>query len=428
MCGGKKTFAIKTLGCKTNQIEGQIILKALSDLGYAEVQKYSEADFFILNSCSVTSHSDSQCAYLINRSKRENPNIKVVLTGCVAQTLDKHKTFELNNVDLVLGNNEKLDIKKYIDTLFQDEKKVLVEDIFKIEKFNHAKVAEPYQTRVSIKIQEGCNNRCSYCLIPYARGNSRSNSTENIISQIEFLCAAGTKEIVLTGIHIGQWGLEFNSSLLNLLKEIEKTPILRYRLGSLYINEISDDMIEFLKSSEKFCPHFHLSLQSMCDKTLKNMNRKYSTKEAVDLIHKLSAAFPYAFFGCDIIVGFPDEDDNDFETTFNNLKNLPLSQIHAFPYSKREGTPAGTMKNQIQDNVKTLRTKRIMELSEIKHNDFLQRNKNCSYEVLFERKSKKTGAYSAITKNYIKVFIKDERDDLRNTFRVVNMADFDKLY
>ena len=423
-----KKFVIKTLGCKTNAIEGQIIIDELEKMGFLQVQDCKDADIFILNSCSVTSHSDSQSSYLLNRAKRENPSIKNILTGCVAQTIDLHKNFDTTNIDLILGNDEKLELRKYIEELFEKSKNKHVGDIFDVKEFNHKIVQNPYQTRPSIKIQEGCNNRCSYCIIPYARGNSRSNSVENIISQIELLAKNGTKEVVLTGIHIGQWGLEWGLELVDLLYEIEKTSISRYRLGSLYVNEIDERMIEFLKKSEKFCPHFHLSLQSLCDKTLENMNRKYSSSDVLEIVKMLYNTFNEPFLGCDIIAGFPDESNEDFNITYGNLEALPLSYIHAFPYSIRENTPAAKMKNQIQDTLKTKRVQMLNELCATKHSEFLKRNKNSAQEILFERKSPKTGAYSAITRNYIKVFVKDDRDDLRNTLKTVNLSEFKKIY
>ncbi len=423
-----RKFFIKTLGCKTNAIEEQIIIEQMEKNGWQKAQSCPEADIFILNSCSVTAHSDSQSVYLLNKAKRENPRIINVLTGCCAQTIDLHKNFNTDNIDLILGNNEKLDIYNYIDKYFKEHTKKCVGDIFKVDEFNCKIVENPHQTRVSIKIQEGCNNRCSYCIIPYARGNSRSNSVENILSQIKRLVEFGTKEIVLTGIHIGQWGSENNSGLIDLLCEIEKTEIARYRLGSLYINELDDNMIDFLKKSKKFCAHFHLSLQSLCDKTLKNMNRNYCANEAVLIVNKLYKTFDEPFLGCDIIAGFPDESGEDFKITYDRLNSLPISYIHAFPYSAREGTAAFNMKNQIQDAVKTGRVKMLNELCKRKHTEFLERNRDKKLEILFERKSEKTGEYSAITRNYIKVFIKDKRDDLRNTLRVVDMREFENLY
>ncbi len=422
-----KTFYIKSLGCKQNQLEGQIISNELISLGYISTSKIEKADIYILNSCSVTSHTDSQVSYLLKQAKRTNPNIKTILMGCVAQTYKQHNSFDYSNIDLILGNSEKMHIKDYIKNLSSDNENFFVQDIFNIKNFENKFLLNPTSTRVSIKIQDGCNNRCSYCIIPYARGNSRSNTIENILKQIELISNKGIKEIVLTGIHIGQWGLEFNQTLLDLLKEIEKTSIPRYRLGSLYINEINDEMIDFLSKSEKFCPHFHLSLQSLCDKTLQAMNRKYTVDEALKTIEKLHKNFNLPFLGCDIIVGFPDENEEDFNLTFENLKKAKMSAIHCFPYSKREKTPAYYMENQVQDSIKTKRCHIIMELSKKLHQEFLEKNKNTLGEILIERKSPKTGLYSALTRNYIKIHFKDDNNNLRHTLKTVNLADFELM-
>ena len=422
-----KTFYIKSLGCKQNQLEGQIISNELISLGYVSTSKIEKADIYILNSCSVTSHTDSQVSYLLKQAKRTNPNIKTILMGCVAQTYKQHNSFDYSNIDLILGNSEKMHIKDYIKNLSSDNENFFVQDIFNIKNFENKFLLNPTSTRVSIKIQDGCNNRCSYCIIPYARGNSRSNTIENILEQIELISNKGIKEIVLTGIHIGQWGLEFNQTLLDLLKEIEKTSIPRYRLGSLYINEINDEMIDFLSKSEKFCPHFHLSLQSLCDKTLQAMNRKYTVDEALKTIEKLHKNFNLPFLGCDIIVGFPDENEEDFNLTFENLKKAKMSAIHCFPYSKREKTPAYYMENQVQDSIKTKRCHIIMELSKKLHQEFLEKNKNTLGEILIERKSPKTGLYSALTRNYIKIHFKDDNNNLRHTLKTVNLADFELM-
>ncbi len=419
-----KTFYIKSLGCKQNQLEGQIIQNELVNLGYEQVQNLNSADIYILNSCSVTSHSDSQVNYLLNHAKKINPNIKTVLAGCCAQTYKQHENFNYSNIDLILGNSEKMNIGKYINSLFNLEQGFFVEDIFQKKKFENKFLYNPSSTRVSIKIQDGCNNRCSYCIIPYARGNSRSNSVENILEQIEIVNKKNIKEIVLTGIHIGQWGLEENKNLLDLLKKIEKTQIPRYRLGSLYVNEIDDNMIEFLSKSEKFCPHFHLSLQSLCDKTLKNMNRNYDTKLALKTIEKLHKNFKNPYIGCDIIVGFPYEDDEDFKTTFNNLETACVSSIHCFPYSKREKTPACSMP-QIKDSIKSERAKLIDELSKKLHKIFLEKNKNTYQEILIERKSPKTGLYSAVTRNYIKIHFKSDDKNLRHSLKTVYLGDYE---
>ncbi len=415
-----KSFCIKTLGCKQNQLEGQIIAENLTNEGFKEAE-LQEADFFLINSCSVTSQADSTVNYLYNNAKKINPNIKTVLLGCVSQTYKEHATFPYSNFNLVLGNKEKMDIVNYIY-----KEGFFVGEIIKETTFDNKFLSNPATTRVSIKIQDGCNNNCSYCIIPYARGKSRSNTIDNILHQIDLVEKKGIKEIVLTGIHIGQWGLEFNLSLIDLLKKIETTKIPRYRLGSLYVNELDDTIIDFLSNSTKFCPHFHLSLQSLCDKTLSNMNRNYDSKSALKTIDKLHKKFKNPYLGCDIIVGFPLETDEDFNITYNNLKQAKLSSIHCFPYSRREKTPAFDLP-QVQDSIKTKRVEKIIELSKDLHKNFLLRNKNTIQEVLIEKKSKKTNLYSATTRNYIKIHIDDKNDNLRHSLRTVNLADYELM-
>ncbi len=417
------SFFVKSLGCKTNHIEGQLIYQELVKAGYTPAKNQNECDFFILNTCSVTSHADNQALYIVKQFKIKNPNAKVILTGCLAQTAENKEAL---GADIILGNNEKLDIIKYMEYASYgiNEKRTYVGDIFNIKEFHHKELEFLSTTRASIKIQEGCSNRCSYCIIPYARGNSRSESSENIIKQINYLADKGYKEAVLVGIHIGEWGKEFNKNLLDLLKKVEDTNILRYRLGSLYVTEINDDMIDFLKKSEKFCPHFHLSLQSMCDKTLKNMNRRYSSEYAKNVIYELNKNFNLPFLGCDIITGFPDESEEDFNITYNELKNSGLSFIHSFPYSKRKGTPAYNMPNQVYEHIKKERTKKLIELSENLHKKFLEKNKNTTQEVLFQKKSKKNGKYPGITRNYIKLY-KHSDKDLWNCVQNLNLADYE---
>ena len=417
-----KKFYIKSLGCKTNQIEGQIIAEALINSGFIQVKNKHEADIYILNSCTVTHHADNQALYLIKQIKNDTPNIKVILTGCSAQTMDKNEI----NADLILGNNEKLNIDKYINELFKDEKNIHVEDIFNSKIYNDKLILKTNSTRPPVKIQDGCNNRCSYCLIPYARGNSRSNSVENIIKQINIHIENKRKEIVLTGIHIGQWGQEWNKNLLDLLKEIEKTEIMRYRLGSLYVNEIDDNMLEFLSKSEKFCPHFHLSLQSLCDKTLKNMNRSYTKDYALSVIEKIHNTFENPFIGCDIITGFPNETESDFFETKEALIKAKVSYIHSFPYSKRKGTPASIMNGQVLEHIKKQRTKELIELCNKLHKKFLDLNKNKEARILYERKGK-NGLYQGVTDNYIKVFKKSDVN-IQNTVEIVNLSEFEELY
>lgn len=418
-----KKFFIKTLGCKTNEIESQIIKESLLNKGYIKTDNRLEADIYILNSCTVTSHSDNQALYLIKQIRKDKPDIKIILTGCLAQTGNPDEI----NADLILGNNEKLDIDKYIENLFEKNKTVFADNIFNTKEYNNKFLYNASSTRPSVKIQDGCNNRCSYCLIPYARGNSRSNNIENIIKQINLHIKNNKKEIVLTGIHIGQWGIEFNQNLINLLREIEKTDILRYRLGSLYINEIDDNLLEFLQNSKKFCPHFHLSLQSLTDKTLKNMNRFYTRKEALDKINKIHQCFNLPYIGCDIITGFPDETKDDFLITKESLIEAKVSYIHSFPYSIRKNTPAAAMENQILEHIKKERTKELIEISNLLHKNFLDKNKNTTRTIIYEKKSKKMNAYKGVSENYIKVYKKSETD-LQNTVETVALSEFEELY
>ncbi|GBF22860.1 threonylcarbamoyladenosine tRNA methylthiotransferase MtaB [Candidatus Gastranaerophilus sp. (ex Termes propinquus)] len=404
-----KTFYIKTFGCKSNQAEGRMIALSLLQNGFKETDVLKAA-YCIVNSCSVTEHADKQILSLIKQVRTKNATTKIVLTGCMAQLSKKPE-----GVDIILGNDEKLEIAKHLNA-------DAVKDIFSIEKFHHIPLeSKTYKgTRPFVKIQDGCDNRCAFCIVPFARGSSRSNSIENIVNQINHFAQNGCHEVVLTGIHIGHWGREFGKSLLDLLFEIEKTDILRYRLGSLYVNEITDDMIKLLAHSQKFCPHFHLSIQSLCDRTLEDMNRKYSAKESLSLIKKLKSSFNKPFLGCDIIAGFPSESEEDFQATFSNLKQSGLSQIHVFPYSKREGTAAAKMDAQVPEKIKKERVKKLLELSYELYGNFLQENLGLEHEVLFEKKSIKLGLNTGFTRNYIKVFVYGDKD-FKNTIKVLKL-------
>ncbi len=404
-----KRFFIKTLGCKTNQIESAIIEEKLIADGLLISNNIPECDYFILNSCSVTGTADSKAMVLLKKAKKENPNIKTVLTGCFAQLMAENlKSYDF--IDFIVGNEEKTNIAEII----KNDMKYAVSDIFEHDSFKYEKLNSLRRTRATIKIQDGCDNRCAYCTIPLARGNNRSNSIKNVIEQIDTLVSHGYKEAVLTGIHIGQWGMDFKdgSRIIDLLKAIEKTSVHRYRLGSLNPLEFDDELIDFLANSEKFCPHFHMSLQSACDKTLKNMNRYYTQDLSAKLIDKLNDKFDNAFIGSDIIVGFPGETDEDFAITLKNLEKMPLSQIHVFPYSKRPNTKAFGMENQISSSKKKERVTIIKALSDKKHKDFLKSNINSQREVIIEnRRDKLSGNMKGLTDNYINVLIVGDNKD-----------------
>lgn len=418
-----RKFIIKTLGCKTNQVESALIAEILINNNFLETNNIKEADYYIINTCSVTHIADKKNLAYIKHAKKENPQIIVVLTGCMAQ-LNKEELLKNKNIDIILGNYEKNDIAKILNT----NKKYSVSNIFSHDVFRYQKLYHTNRTRASVKIQDGCNNRCSYCTIPFARGKNRSNSIENIIEQINLFASEGYFETVLTGIHIGQWGEDFTpkSNLKNLLEEIEETNIKRYRLGSLNPQELTKEFIDFLAESKKFCPHFHLSLQSVCNKTLKEMNRHYSEDEIKELILYINKKFNNVFIGSDIIVGFPNETIEDFNITYKNLKSLELSKIHVFPYSRRKGTIADKMDNQIDTNEKKQRVELVQKVSNNKLQNFLSKNINTENEVIIEKqRDKKTGLLKGITKNYINILIDDE-DKYKDTIQKIHIIDFYK--
>lgn len=415
----KKKFLIKTHGCKTNQLESAVIAQKLKESGYLQVKKLDEADIFILNSCSVTSNADDEALRQIRHAKHTKDGITTVLTGCSAQL--KIKELEsLSFIDIIAGNNDKFEIVSLLNKMTNK-----VSNIFEITDFNNQFVHDYAKTRGYLKIQDGCNNYCSYCTIPYARGNSRSNSTKNITEQVKNYYENGIKEVVLTGIHIGQWGAENGLSLINLLKEIEKTPIHRYRLGSLNPLEINDELLSFLSLSEKFCPHFHLSLQSLTNKTLKNMNRDYSAELCLDLIEKLNKMFDLPFLGSDIIAGFPQETDEDFMTTLENVKKSGLSNVHVFPYSLRTNTKAADMAGHLSQSVKKERAELLKNAAKTKFENFIQKNLNTTTEVLFEKHfDKKTGMLKGVTKNYLNVYCENTDKSLLNTIKTAKIVNY----
>lgn len=411
-----KKFLVKNMGCKSNQFEGSLIEQDLSQNNFEKAENITDADFFILNSCTVTHKSDSEALYILREAKKKNPDIKTVLTGCIAQ-IEKEHLLQNPAIDIVLGNDEKLEISKYLN------EKYAVSELGDLKSFHQVILQDTKKTRASLKIQDGCDNRCSYCVIPFARGKSRSADIDFILDQIKIYEDAGFKEIVLTGIHIGQFS-DGKNNLLTLLKNIEeKTNISRFRLGSLNPLEIDDEMLNFLKNSQKFCPHFHLSLQSMCDKTLKSMNRHYSAQAALDLIDKISEQFPLAFIGSDIIAGFPGESEEDFAITVKNLEKSKLTKIHTFPYSIRPGTQAEKLENHLPQKVKQERAEIIKQISAKKYEAFLQKNFGTVQEVLIEKKlDKKTGFLKGMSRNYINILIDSDNKDLKNTIQKVKMA------
>ncbi len=414
-----KKFYLKSMGCKSNQFEGQIVSEKLIEAGFEEVKKLQEADLFILNSCSVTHKSDNEAMYHLRHAK--SLGLKTILTGCVAQ-IEKKKLLKETFIDAVYGNEDKFNIVE----LLRSNEEYAVLDLMNKTDFCNVTLNDTSKTRISLKIQDGCDNRCAYCIIPYGRGKSRSADSDFIIQEINRYSDLGYKEVVFTGIHIGLWGKDFNLQLLNLLKEVEtKTSIPRYRLGSLNPLEITPEMLDFLQDSEKFCPHFHLSLQSACNSTLKRMNRHYSVEYYLDQIEDITNRFNKPFLGSDIIAGFVGETEKDFETTVENLKKSKLSQIHTFPYSIRKGTIAEKLQGHLPDKVKEERANIIKQISTEKFEEFLKSNIGTKQEVLIEKRLNRDGNYKGITRNYINVILKE---GIFNTLRNVTLTQDNIVY
>ncbi len=409
------------MGCKSNQFESSIIEENLNKNGFEKAKKIEDADFYILNSCSVTHKSDNEAFYLLRSAKHKKQNITTILTGCIAQ-IEKEELLKNEFIDYVIGNDEKLHIYDYL----QKQEKFCASDIMNRNEFSHIELTDTSKTRASLKIQDGCDNRCTYCIIWKARGKSRSAKPEFIIDQINHFSKEGFKEVILTGIHIGQWGKDLNMTLLDLLKEIEnKTTIERYRLGSLNPTEINDELLNFLQKSKKFCPHFHLSLQSANDKTLRSMNRFYKTEDYLAQIDKINSMFDLPFIGSDIIAGFAGETEDDFEITRQNLEKSGLTQIHTFPYSVRKETVGETLPDHNSDAVKEQRAYIIKEISRRKYAEFINKNLGRTLEVLIEKhRDKHTGNLKGITKNYLTVQIQSDNENYYNSLQKVKILKF----
>lgn len=407
------------MGCKSNQFEGQIVAQNLVEAGYNEVKNQEDADYYILNSCSVTHKSDNEALYLLRHA--HNIGLKTILTGCVAQ-IEKENLLKEPYIDYVYGNEDKFKIAE----LLEKNKEFAVKDLMNEQEFCKVTLEDTTKTRISLKIQDGCDNRCSYCVIPYGRGKSRSADSDFVINEINKYVEHGYKEVILTGIHIGLWGKEFDKEILDLLREIEtKTSVPRYRLGSLNPHEITPELLDFLQSSEKFCPHFHLSLQSACNRTLKRMNRHYTVEYYLDQIEDIVSRFVRPFLGSDIIAGFVGETEEDFLTTVENLKKSKLSQIHTFPYSIRKGTIAEKMEGHLNDKIKDERASIIKKISADKYEEFIKSNIGKTAEVLIEKRPAKNGKFKGVTRNYLNVLLDEgEFNSLKNVIITDSMIKY----
>ena len=408
-------IAFVTLGCKVNQYESNAMAQKFIDNNYEICNIEDSPDIIIVNTCTVTNIADRKSRQLLRKVKEENPKAIVVACGCYVQVA-KDKIDEIEEIDISIGNSEKKDIVQIVENyVYQKEKINSIFDINKEKDFSEmGAVTYTEKTRATIKIQDGCNNFCTYCLIPYARGRVRSRKKENIIKEVEEVVKNGIQEIVITGIHIASYGLEYeeNYKLIDLLEELNKIEGLkRIRLGSLEPSLITEEFTNRLSKLNKICNHFHLSLQSGCDETLKRMNRKYTIKEFREVAERLRSYFKDANLTTDIIVGFPGETNEEFEKTYEFLKEIKFYKMHVFKYSPREGTVASKMSNQIDGNIKEERSQKLIELSDKNQDEYNKKYFSEPQEVLFEEQ--KDGIWTGYTTNYVKVSYKSD-DNLEN--------------
>jgi threonylcarbamoyladenosine tRNA methylthiotransferase MtaB len=413
-----KHFNIKTLGCKVNQSESETLAAQLQQKGmidFTDNQSGEKADLYIINTCAITGKAAMQSRQAIRKALKENPQAKIIVTGCYAQTSpDEIKT--INGVDCILGHNEKQNIINMVvsgETVCQWH-----------EQKNISMPTAPFKkTRPFLKVQDGCNSFCTYCIVPFARGRSKSLATENVLEHIRQYVAAGYHELVLTGVHLGMYGLDLSpkTNLYELLTQINNaTDVYRIRLSSIEPLELTDNIIGLVSFSDKFCNHFHIPLQSGDDPILKKMNRPYSSSFFRKQVLKIKSLIPDAAIGADVLIGFPGETDKAFNHTLSLIDELPLTYLHVFPFSPRKGTPAARFPGQIRREVIKERCKIIRTLSTAKKRTFYTSFIGRTVTALMESKRTGTGHLKGITSNYIPILI-EGKDDLKNTLVKVNL-------
>lgn len=421
-----KKVAFCSLGCKVNQYETNAMAQKFIEHGYEVVEFDEYADVYIVNTCTVTNVADRKSRQMLRRAKEINKDATLVACGCYAQVA-KDELKKIPEIDLIIGNNEKNDIIQIVENhIAQKGAEDLVSDVmYKLDYVELGTTTYTEKTRAVIKVQDGCDRFCSYCLIPYARGHIRSRKIENVIEEIKKVVEEGINEVVITGIHIASYGRDFkgeNIGLIDLLEEINKIQGLhRIRLGSIEPTIITDKFVERLSKLDKICDHFHLSLQSGCTETLKRMNRRYTTEEFKAVTKRLRSKFPNAALTTDIIVGFPGETDEEFNTTYEFLKEIAFYKMHIFKYSQRKGTKAAVMPNQVDGKIKEERSKKLIELSNKNEYNYNKKYIGKQVEVLFEERE---GEYlKGHTTNYIVVKHKTDKDDLINKIAKVTVSE-----
>jgi threonylcarbamoyladenosine tRNA methylthiotransferase MtaB len=413
----KKKVAFHTLGCRLNFSESGSIAQGFVDRGFEVVEFGRPADVVFLNTCTVTDGADSTCRNLIRKAQSSAPEAKIVVAGCYAQ-MEADKIKQMQGVDLILGTSEKYKVFDYLDS--EEELQVHID---KSSDFvGAATTLADSHTRAFLKIQDGCNYVCSFCIIPFARGRSRAISINEALNEAKSLATKGFKEIVLTGVNIGEYEANSGEKLTDLVRRIADIPeIKRLRLGSVEPNTVTRELLETLKASGKYQDHFHIPLQSASDAILTSMRRKYSIAQYKEILSMVKEYFPMTAVGADIIVGYPGEGEEQFLETFNFLRQGPITHFHVFPYSKRKGTTAAKLENQIQSAVKKERVKTLMMLGDAKLDEFSRNTIGTTTQVLFE--SQLDGFWEGYTGHYLKLRVKSD-ENLKNEIREVRIADY----
>ena len=410
----EKTVAFYTLGCKVNQYETNAMEQQFIKNGYKVVDHHDFADIYVVNTCTVTNIAERKSRQMLRRVKDINKDAILVVCGCYAQVA-KEELEKIPEIDIILGINEKNNIVKIVEDYIEKKKnkEEIVSDVSNQNEFlDFGDVTYTEKNRAVVKVQDGCNMFCTYCIIPYARGRIRSRKIENVVSEITKIAKLGIKEVVITGIHVASYGKDFeeNIGLIDLLEAINKIDgIERIRLSSIEPNIIDEEFVKRLSKLEKICPHFHLSLQSGCDETLKRMNRKYTTKKYKEAVDLLRNYFPDVNFTTDVIVGFPGETEEEFNTTYKFLEEIKFYRMHVFKYSKRRGTVAEKMPNQIDGNIKEERSNKLIELSNKNENEYNESYIGKEVNVLFEEYE--NGYFRGYTTNYMMVNVPGKKED-----------------
>lgn len=404
-----KRAALYTLGCRVNQYETEAMAESFIKSGYSIVDFEEEADVYVINTCTVTSIGDKKSRQMIRRSKKRNPNAVVVVAGCYSQVAPK-EVAAIEGVDIIVGTSDKNTIPTLVEEFLKNHSQINhVDNIMNIRKFEELEIDE-YQerTRAFLKIQDGCDRFCSYCMIPYARGPVRSREPENIVKEVEKLAANGFKEIILSGIHVASYGKDLGGvNLTDIIERINKIDgVERVRIGSVDPTFFSESVLERLKNVDKLCHHFHLSLQSGCTETLKRMNRHYTAEEYKTIVERLRDVFKDVSVTTDVIVGFPGETEEEFDTTYKFLKDIKLSKMHVFKYSPRKGTRAEKLPNQIDPHVKEERSKALIDMDHEFEKEFVEKFMGSTMKVLFEEKVGEN--IKGYTENYIRVSVEGD--------------------